>query len=302
MDSPAAQGRPFAEALIEEGQRTGNPRQYAALDTAPSRGMGEHLAPDLDRREGAPLYGHADDRIPEAELTWGDLLDVINPLHHIPIVANVYRVLSGDTISGPARVAGATLYGGPIGMIAGAATAAMAEANGADLGDTLVAGLLGQDPPGGEPAGSETLLAEAVTAEPLREPAAPIQDGTVSVVSGFAPQPQTPAPAMSGDAALSALLGDLRAGGQALTVETGPAQSNVGPGGMTAVPVAAVRAEPLPARNSGGPNPAAGLISSQAPDAAPVQAFPARMMEGLDKYRAMAIERGGAGRPALKVQ
>ncbi|MFT5133298.1 MAG: hypothetical protein ACI9SC_001768, partial [Gammaproteobacteria bacterium] len=48
-----------------------------------------------------------------------DLIDIINPLQHIPILSNVYRKISGDTIDPAARVAGGALFGGPIGAALG---------------------------------------------------------------------------------------------------------------------------------------------------------------------------------------
>jgi hypothetical protein len=78
-------------------------------------------------------------------LGFEDLLDVINPLQHLPFVGTIYRRLTGDEISGPARVAGGFLFGGPIGMVAGMASAAAVEATGADLGETLVGMLLGDE-------------------------------------------------------------------------------------------------------------------------------------------------------------
>ena len=50
-------------------------------------------------------------------LGFADLLDVINPLQHIPVIANLYRAITGDQISPPARMAGGTLFGGPIGFV-----------------------------------------------------------------------------------------------------------------------------------------------------------------------------------------
>lgn len=52
------------------------------------------------------------------EGSFADALDVVNPLHHIPIVSTLYRAFTGDTISTPARILGGTLFGGPIGFIA----------------------------------------------------------------------------------------------------------------------------------------------------------------------------------------
>jgi hypothetical protein len=54
----------------------------------------------------------------EKGLTFGDFLDVINPLQHIPVVSTVYRMITGDEIGMGARLAGGALYGGPLGFVA----------------------------------------------------------------------------------------------------------------------------------------------------------------------------------------
>ncbi|NCO03773.1 MAG: hypothetical protein GW903_06245 [Alphaproteobacteria bacterium] len=48
-----------------------------------------------------------------------DVIDVINPLHHIPVLGMVYRELSGDTIKPASQIIGGGLFGGPIGAISG---------------------------------------------------------------------------------------------------------------------------------------------------------------------------------------
>lgn len=48
-------------------------------------------------------------------LSFDDLLDVINPLQHLPIIGHIYREISGDEIDTGSKIAGAALYGGPIG-------------------------------------------------------------------------------------------------------------------------------------------------------------------------------------------
>ncbi|GHB18673.1 hypothetical protein GCM10007094_03060 [Pseudovibrio japonicus] len=49
----------------------------------------------------------------------GELLDIVNPLQHIPGVNTLYRAITGDEASVRSRVAGSSLYGmvgGPLGM------------------------------------------------------------------------------------------------------------------------------------------------------------------------------------------
>lgn len=79
-------------------------------------------------------------------LTFNDVLDTLNPLQHIPVISDIYRELTGDSISEQARVMGGTLYGGPIGLISSVATAAIAAANdGEDLGQQAIAAVFGSD-------------------------------------------------------------------------------------------------------------------------------------------------------------
>jgi hypothetical protein len=60
----------------------------------------------------------------EHGLTFSDFLDVINPLQHLPIISTIYRAITGDKIGMAAKLAGDTLYGGPIGFLASGVTAA----------------------------------------------------------------------------------------------------------------------------------------------------------------------------------
>lgn len=81
----------------------------------------------------------------EDGLTFGDILDVINPLQHIPIVSTIYRAITGDEISPGARVAGGALYGGPIGFAAATANALVEAATGDDIGDPVMAALFNEE-------------------------------------------------------------------------------------------------------------------------------------------------------------
>ncbi len=72
-------------------------------------------------------------------LTFGDMLDVINPLQHIPVISTIYRSLTGDELSPAARIAGGALFGGPVGFIASAANSAVLAFSGRDIGDNIAA-------------------------------------------------------------------------------------------------------------------------------------------------------------------
>jgi len=64
-----------------------------------------------------------------------DVLDVINPLQHIPVVGTIYRKITGDDISSSARIIGGTLFGGPIGGALAMADVAVQEQTGTSIGD-----------------------------------------------------------------------------------------------------------------------------------------------------------------------
>jgi len=80
-----------------------------------------------------------------------DLLDIINPLQHIPLVSSIYREITGDEINGFARVAGGALYGGIAGAGFGIVGMALDEATGGDavqLAFGAVSSMFEDDPVG----------------------------------------------------------------------------------------------------------------------------------------------------------
>jgi hypothetical protein len=87
------------------------------------------------------MFAEGDD-----EASFWDFLDVINPLQHIPIVNNLYREISGDKIGVAARLAGGTLFGGPLGLIASAANCILEESTGHDAGGHVIALFRDDDP------------------------------------------------------------------------------------------------------------------------------------------------------------
>ncbi len=103
------------------------------------------------------------------DYTMEDFLDTINPLQQIPIVNMIYRNLTGDKISGVAQVMGSALFWGPTGIITGAVDAIFEQEKGGDMGETIMAGILGTETRGAKDLPSnklklqaqETMLADA---------------------------------------------------------------------------------------------------------------------------------------------
>ncbi len=81
----------------------------------------------------------------EDGFTFGDFIDIINPLQHIPVVATIYRAMTGDDIDPGARVAGGALFGGPVGLVAAGFNAVIDESTGKDLGQHVLAFFAGDD-------------------------------------------------------------------------------------------------------------------------------------------------------------
>lgn len=70
---------------------------------------------------------------------FGDLIDIVNPLQHIPIVATIYRNLTGDRIGMAPRVIGGALWGCIGGLVSGVVNSLVEFFTGKDIGDHVYA-------------------------------------------------------------------------------------------------------------------------------------------------------------------
>jgi hypothetical protein len=75
-----------------------------------------------------------------------DLLDMINPLQHIPIVSTLYRNITGDDIKPVARIIGGTVFGGPAGGAMSLANVIIEEETGKDITGNVIAMVQGDAP------------------------------------------------------------------------------------------------------------------------------------------------------------
>lgn len=97
-----------------------------AINTTP--GTPEAFHPYPDSESTAPYAGTAD-----AADFFSTLLDIINPLQHIPLDSSLYRELTGDEIKPAARLAGGAVFGGPIGFASATANVLIEQASGDDV-------------------------------------------------------------------------------------------------------------------------------------------------------------------------
>lgn len=99
----------------------------------------------------------------EDGFTFGDIIDLVNPLQHIPIVSTIYRAVTGDEIGVGPRLLGGAVLGGVVGFGAAAVNAAIEHGTGKDAGEHLLAaagiGDAGEAAPAG--ASAPTLLSSA---------------------------------------------------------------------------------------------------------------------------------------------
>ncbi len=69
------------------------------------------------------------------------LLDVVNPLQHLPVVGTIYRAATGEHIGPLEKIAGDALYGGLWGAVTSIADVAFEQVTGKSVEDTVMAWL-----------------------------------------------------------------------------------------------------------------------------------------------------------------
>src|SRR5690606_11937393 len=80
-----------------------------------------------------------------SSMTFGDVIDIINPLHHIPVLNLLYREITGDTIGPVAQIVGGGIFGGPVGAVSGTVNAVVQESTGKDIAGNVLALVKGDD-------------------------------------------------------------------------------------------------------------------------------------------------------------
>lgn len=183
-------------------------------------------------------------------LTFGDILDIINPFQHIPIISTIYRELTGDRISPGARVIGDGLLLGPIGAAFAVGNVFLAEVTGRDLGEHVVA-LLKESPADAPPTtvaaksesttrpvasvATDPMAGEKVLAELLPPGAMPVVGNQVDFASAalrpsaFSATPPVPPTPTTSSSAYAALLERARRNPEPTVAPRMPAAASVAP-------------------------------------------------------------------------
>lgn len=159
-------------------------------------------ADPLGRANNPSAHGQASKRTEAGLKPFGedgfsffDLIDIVNPLQHIPVVSTIYRRITGDTLDPLPRIAGGALFGGVIGFATSAVNAMIDGATGKDIGEHVLA-FLGDPlaPEAGEPASDLAYTADFPPGARDRGSAAPqtlvteAQLGVVPVTAEILPE------------------------------------------------------------------------------------------------------------------
>ncbi len=157
------------------------------------------LQSQADTKTAELITGSINSRKPEADdFGFEDMLDIINPLHHIPVVSTLYQDLTGDTISAPAKIVGGGLFGGVTGLAGSLVDAVIEEVSGLDIGHHVLAFFTGEADEvmdkDAEPNQVSTQTASLTTNPSLKEESATAQILTPQNTGGIqfasrAPQP-----------------------------------------------------------------------------------------------------------------
>ncbi len=78
---------------------------------------------------------------------FGDLIDMVNPLQHIPVVSHLYRQFTGDEIRPISTIIGGAVFGGAAGAASGLVNAAIQEETGKDLTGNVLSFVLDGETP-----------------------------------------------------------------------------------------------------------------------------------------------------------
>lgn len=134
-------------------------------DRLPATGMhpaGLHAAESAV--EGSPITTASTVAATEAAtdedgFSFDDLLDIVNPLQHLPVVSTVYREITGDEIRPESRVLGGGLFGGVLGAAASLVDVAVESFSGDSMGGHVMTALFGDDE--AEPSSNEKSIQTA---------------------------------------------------------------------------------------------------------------------------------------------
>jgi len=163
--------------------------EYHAMVSSPAPEKATVTAP-------APADSGAD----QHESFFHHLLDVVNPLQHLPVIGTIYRAITGEHIGAIEKIAGDALYGGLWGAVSSVADVAFEGITGKSAEDTVLSWFKSD---------SNTQVANKVSAPNIQM----AQSLPSSDTPALLPMPTTVASAQTNGADISLLSASLAAKG-----------------------------------------------------------------------------------------
>lgn len=143
--TPLASTAPSRGEAVEPGRpaRARNGTEAASVKRSYAR-VAEDFSKDPSEppRTAAPAKSFS--LWQNSSFEFGDLIDIVNPLQHIPIVATIYRNLTGDQLGMAPRVIGGALWGRLGGFVTGVINSVVEWFTGKDIGDHIYAKIWGE--------------------------------------------------------------------------------------------------------------------------------------------------------------
>jgi hypothetical protein len=122
-------------------QHTGLPRAVSAADVGETERAPEPIETTAVEEKPSIRWWS------KGSFSFKDILDMLNPLQHLPVISTLYRKLTGETIGGVARIIGGAIYGragGIASMISSVANAIFGAITGKDMGERIYAAIFGE--------------------------------------------------------------------------------------------------------------------------------------------------------------
>lgn len=286
--SPYSPLPPAPAALAPSASASASPPAAPASSSAVVSNEGYGNRPVAGRTNGQQVETES------VDLSFGDFLDIINPLQHLPIVSTIYRKLTGDEQSATANVMGGLLYGGPIGLIAAVVSQQVKDTTGDEPLGHAYAMLDGKDQGTGQDKAAATKLAQATPAAnntgAFQLASAPMQPTSAAPVAApVASAVSSPA----GPKAGSALPQMAQVAGQQIGQDKGQDKSQAYGKNLQPTAPDAAKSPPKSSGKSSGHSAEHSADMAQAPLVSPHD-MRNKMMEGLDRYQALVKARQAA--------
>jgi hypothetical protein len=113
---------PAFGTMVHETALAAQGMQYAPADHSSS------LTPE----NGKPDLAYAKE---DEGFSFGDIIDIINPLQHLPVIGTLYRKFTGDMIKPFSNIIGGAIFGGPIGAVSSTVNVVVKNSTGKDIAE-----------------------------------------------------------------------------------------------------------------------------------------------------------------------